>query len=230
MLFVESSRIDVVVPAAGVGKRMRLNIPKQYALLSNKTVLEHTVYALLNCPYVGNVIVGVSAEDEYFDTLEISRNPRVIKGKGGKERSDTVRLNLETVTTEYVMVHDAARPLISQDDLKKLAVLTKDDVNGAILACKVSDTLKMVSDEKIIKTVPRENMYRAYTPQMFKTKLLKQALEHADKNHLAITDDASAMEVLGYEVLIVEGDSGNFKLTTPDDLKLAKLMIEKGNN
>ena len=128
------------------------------------------------------------------------------------------------------MVHDAARPLISQDDLKKLAVLTKDDVNGAILACKVSDTLKMVSNEKIIKTVPRENMYRAYTPQMFKTKLLKQALEHADKNHLAITDDASAMEVLGYEVLIVEGDSGNFKLTTPDDLKLAKLMIEKGNN
>ncbi len=127
---------------------MRLNIPKQYALLSNKTVLEHTVYALLNCPYVGNVIVGVSAEDEYFDTLEISHNPRVIKGKGGKERSDTVRLNLETVATEYVMVHDAARPLISQDDLKKLAVLTKDDVNGAILACKVSDTLKMVSDEK----------------------------------------------------------------------------------
>ena len=101
---MESSRIDVVVPAAGVGKRMRLNIPKQYALLSNKTVLEHTVYALLNCPYVGNVIVGVSAEDEYFDTLEISHNPRVIKGKGGKERSDTVRLNLETVATEYVMV------------------------------------------------------------------------------------------------------------------------------
>ena len=132
--------------------------------------------------------------------------------------------------TEYVMVHDAARPLIGQDDLKKLALLVQKNIDGAILACKVSDTLKMVSDGKIIKTVPRENMYRAYTPQMFKTKLLKQALEHADKNHLAITDDASAMEVLGYEVLIVEGDSGNFKLTTPDDLNLAKLMIEKGNN
>lgn len=75
-----------------------------------------------------------------------------------------------------------------------MAVLTKDDVNGAILACKVSDILNGFR-RKIIKTVPRENMYRAYTPQMFKTKLLKQALEHADKNHLAITDDASAMEV-----------------------------------
>lgn len=230
MLFVESSRIDVVVPAAGVGKRMRLNIPKQYALLSNKTVLEHTVYALLNCPYIGNVIVGVSAEDEYFDSLEMSHNPRVIKGKGGKERSDTVRLNLEKVTTEYVMVHDAARPLIGQDDLKKLALLAQNNIDGAILACRVSDTLKLVSAGNIVKTVPRENMYRAYTPQMFKTELLKQALEHADKNHLAITDDASAMEILGYKVLIVEGDSGNFKLTTPDDLNLAKLMIEKGNN
>ena len=128
------------------------------------------------------------------------------------------------------MVHDAARPLIGQDDLKKLALLAQKNIDGAILACKVSDTLKLVSDGNIVKTVPRENMYRAYTPQMFKTKLLKQALEHADRNHLAITDDASAMEVLGYEVLIVEGDSGNFKLTTPDDLNLAKLMIEKGNN
>ena len=108
--------------------------------------------------------------------------------------------------------------------------MAQKNIDGAILACKVSDTLKLVSDGNIVKTVPRENMYRAYTPQMFKTKLLKQALEHADRNHLAITDDASAMEVLGYEVLIVEGDSGNFKLTTPDDLNLAKLMIEKGNN
>lgn len=227
---MESSRIDVVVPAAGVGKRMHLNIPKQYALLSKKTVLEHTVNALLNCPYVGKVIVGVSAADEYFDSLEISRNPRVVKGLGGKERSDTVRLNLEKVSTEYVMVHDAARPLVTQDDLRRLALLARKNIDGAILACRVTDTLKIVSGDKIIKTIPRENMYRAYTPQMFKTELLKQALEHADRNHLAITDDASAMEVLGYEVLIVEGDSGNFKLTTPDDLNLAKLMIEKGNN
>ena len=85
---MESSRIDVVVPAAGVGKRMRLNIPKQYALLSNKTVLEHTVYALLNCPYVGNVIVGVSAYYLYFYSLGIIHNPRLIKGKGGILRFD----------------------------------------------------------------------------------------------------------------------------------------------
>lgn len=227
---MKSPQIDVVVPAAGVGKRMHLNIPKQYALLSDKTVLEHTVSSLLNCPYVGQVIVGVSSTDEYFDSLAISCDPRVIKGIGGKERSDTVRLNLAKVTTEYVMVHDAARPLIGQDDLKKLALATQKNIDGAILACRVSDTLKMVKDGKIVKTVPRENMYRAYTPQMFKTELLKQALEHADRNHLAITDDASAMEILGYKVLIVEGDSGNFKLTTPDDLNLAKLMIEKGNN
>ena len=211
---MKSLRIDVIVPAAGVGKRMQLSIPKQYAKIGKLTVLEHTVYALLKCPYVNKVIVGVSDTDEYFDSLEISSHPQVIKGIGGKERSDTVRLNMDKVTTEYVMVHDAARPLV------------KNHVDGAMLAVKCADTLKKVIDGKVVTTVPRENIYRAYTPQMGKTKLLQKALNYANDNHLAITDDASALELIGCEVLIVEGSADNFKLTTPDDLKMAKILIE----
>lgn len=104
---MQSSLIDVVVPAAGVGKRMQLNIPKQYALIHSATVLEHTVKALMRCEHVGRIIVGVSDTDEYFDSLNFDRQ-RVIKGPGGKERSDTVRECLALCTTEYVMVHDAA--------------------------------------------------------------------------------------------------------------------------
>ena len=223
---MESLRIDVIVPAAGVGKRMQLSIPKQYAKIGKLTVLEHTVYALLKCPYVNKVIVGVSDTDEYFDSLEISSHPQVIKGIGGKERSDTVRLNMDKVTTEYVMVHDAARPLVKVEDLNKLSLLAKNHVDGAMLAVKCADTLKKVIDGKVVTTVPRENIYRAYTPQMGKTKLLQKALNYANDNHLAITDDASALELIGCEVLIVEGSADNFKLTTHDDLKMAKILIE----
>ncbi len=222
---MESLKIDVVVPAAGVGKRMQLNIPKQYALLGSKTVLEHTIDALFKCSYVNNIIIGVSQNDEYFDDLQISKNNRVIKAIGGKERSDTVRLALDKVTTQWVMVHDAARPLVKLGDLNNLAKLSKTSSVGGILACKASDTLKKVVNGKIVATVPREDIYRAYTPQMFKTNLLKQALEHANNHNLAITDDASAIELLGYSVDIIEGSADNFKLTTPEDLMLAKLLL-----
>ena len=96
-------KIDVILPAAGVGKRMQLNIPKQYAKVNELTVLEHTIRALKKYPFVNNIIVDVSADDEYFDSLAVSKESGIIKSIGGKERSDTVRLSLDKVTTPYVI-------------------------------------------------------------------------------------------------------------------------------
>lgn len=220
--------IDVVVPAAGVGKRMQLNYPKQYALIGSKTVLEHTVDSLLKAPFVGNIIIGISKGDEYFKDLPLSQNKRIIVGFGGKERSDTVLNCLDKVQSEYVMVHDAARPLISVEDLKALSeYVGHKEVDGAILACKVADTIKKVENGVIVKTVPRDDLYRAYTPQLFNTALLKQSLTKAYQEGKCVTDDASAMELYGYKVAIVEGRSDNFKLTTPDDLKLALNLLKE---
>ncbi|MGN1281073.1 MAG: 2-C-methyl-D-erythritol 4-phosphate cytidylyltransferase [Succinivibrio sp.] len=223
---MQSLRIDVIVPAAGVGKRMRLNIPKQYAKISEKTVLEHTVQSLLSSPYVNNVIIGISPQDEYFDSIKWKDEGRIIRGEGGAERSDTVRLNIPLVKTEYVMVHDAARPMLSAKDIGALAVATENNADGAILACRVADTLKEVKDGVIVKTVPRENIYRAYTPQLFKTRYLADALDNAYAKGLTVTDDASAMELSGFKVQIVEGRADNFKLTTPEDLIMARLLLE----
>ncbi len=225
---MQTPPIDVILPAAGVGRRMHLNIPKQYVRIGAKTVLEHTVDALLRCSAVGRIIIGISSSDGYFSELPLCGNPRIVTYEGGAERSDTVRLGLCLVETPFVMVHDAARPLISVEDLNHLAGRCSSLEYGAILACRVSDTLKQVRDGRIVRTVPREDMYRAYTPQLFKTKVLTEALEYAFKNHIAITDDASALECLGYEVEIVEGRADNFKLTTPEDLLMANYLI-KGN-
>ena len=223
---MESTKIDVVLPAAGVGKRMHLNIPKQYAILGDKTVLELTVEAVFKCPLVNNIIIGISREDEYFNDLPLADNPRIIKANGGKERSDTVRLCLNHVVTPWVMVHDAARPFVHVDDLNSLCNKVESSEVGAILACRSSDTLKQVVDGKIIKTVPRESIFRAYTPQLFKTDILKKALNHAVESNISITDDASAVELLGYSVDIVECRADNIKLTTPEDLAMARRLLE----
>lgn len=223
---MESTKIDVVLPAAGVGKRMHLNIPKQYALLGKKTVIELTVEAIFKCPFVNNIIIGISGEDEYFNDLPLSDNSRILKAQGGKERSDTVRLCLEQVKTPWVMVHDAARPFVHPDDLDSLCQKIYSSEAGAILACRSSDTLKQVVDGKIIKTIPRETIFRAYTPQLFRTEILKKALNHAVESNISITDDASAVELLGYSVDIVEGRADNIKLTTPEDLAMARRLLE----
>ena len=224
---MQNPKIDVVVPAAGVGRRMQLDIPKQYVKIGNITILEHTLKALLKSPYTNKIVVGVSADDEYFDELEISKDSRIIRAVGGSERSDTVRLALSYVTTPFVMVHDAARPFISTEDLEKLSERAPFLECGAILACRVADTIKQVAEGRIIRTVPRQDLYRAYTPQLFKTELLRKALDYAYKEKLAITDDASALELLGYKVEIIEGRADNIKLTLREDLILAEMLLNK---
>ncbi len=222
---MRSSTVDVILPAAGVGSRMGLGFPKQYLQLDGKTVLEHTVDAIFASEYVHNIVIGVSKEDSFIQKIHFQNPSRIILKEGGQERSDTVRLALEAVSTDYVMVHDAARPFVRKDDLDNLVESLSAEDTGAILACKISDTIKKVQDSEIISTIPRYDLYRAFTPQLFKTDLLLRALNFVHDNGIAVTDDASAFEALGYKVRIVEGHADNIKLTTSEDVLLAKAFM-----
>ena len=218
--------LDVVIPAAGVGSRMQSDIPKQYLKIFGKEVITRTIEVFLDLECVKDIIVVIGQNDTTFKTLPISKHPKIKIAIGGFERVDSVLSGLKQCTCNYVMVHDAARPLVIHDDILSLIdTCTKSNCVGGILACAVADTLKSEKDGCIVSTVDRSHMYRAQTPQLFATKLLIKAIEKSfAKKHL-ITDEASAMELCGYDVKIVEGKSTNFKLTTPDDFNLAKALI-----
>lgn len=217
--------IDVVIVAAGVGKRLGANIPKQYLKINDKTILEHSIEAIRQCSYLGKIILVLSKDDQYFKTLDLADKSNISIAYGGKERQDSVLNGLLQVDSTYAMVHDAARPFVTKNDLDNLCSLALNDSIGGILASPVSDTLKFACNMQIKHTVPRANMYRALTPQLFKTKELIEALIKASNEKVAITDEASAMEYLGYSVQIVEGSSSNFKITTMDDYKMAQAMF-----
>ncbi|MEE1340644.1 MAG: 2-C-methyl-D-erythritol 4-phosphate cytidylyltransferase [Succinivibrionaceae bacterium] len=218
--------IDVVIPAAGVGKRMGCNFPKQYLKINGLTILEITLKKMLKLPNLGKIILVLNQEDEYFKELNIY-SEKIVTTIGGKERSDSVLNGLKVASTEYVLVHDAARPLVDILDIEKLVKdCTNDD--GGILAAKVADTIKKGNqDLSISETVDRSSLFRALTPQYFKTSLLINAYEDAVLKNKALTDEASAMELLGYHPKLVLSNSLNIKITEPNDLLFARLLMEK---
>jgi len=223
-----------VVPAAGVGKRMNADRPKQYLPLLDKTVIEHTLMRLLKADVFSAVAVAISEEDPYWPELNIASNEKVITAAGGKERADSVLSALKAIRTlasddDWVLVHDAARPCITTIDIIHLINSLKTDDVGGILALSSHDTLKNVQGDFIVETLDRRHIWRALTPQMFRYGLLKSALEAAEGNP-AITDEASALELKGLQPKIVEGRPDNIKITRPEDLALAQFYMEHQND
>lgn len=221
---------SVVVPAAGVGSRMGASCPKQYLPLAGKFLIEHTLERLLGHPKVEQVIVAISASDTFFSTLAVASHPRVITTLGGAERADSVLNGLALVTSEWVMVHDAARPCITHQDLDLLIreAVTPD---GALLGSRVRDTMKRTDLHGLIqKTVDREQLWHALTPQFFPTSLLRSALVKGKEHGAVITDEASAMELAGFRPKMVEGRADNIKVTRPEDLALAALYLQQQEN
>jgi 2-C-methyl-D-erythritol 4-phosphate cytidylyltransferase len=220
-----------VVPAAGVGKRMNADRPKQYLELAGKTVIEHTLSRLLQANVFSAVAVAISAEDPYWPELDIANHDLIITAPGGKERADSVLSALKSIRAkahedDWVLVHDAARPCLTTDDIHLLIdTLVNDDVGG-ILALSSHDTLKNVQDKDILGSLDRRTIWRALTPQMFRYGMLKTALEEAEGNP-AITDEASALELKGLRPKIVEGRPDNIKITRPEDLALALFFMEQ---
>nr|ARX77192.1 2-C-methyl-D-erythritol 4-phosphate cytidylyltransferase [uncultured bacterium] len=224
-----------VVPAAGVGKRMNADRPKQYLELAGKTVIEHTLLRLLSAEVFTAVAVAISEEDPYWPDLDVSAHKKIITAAGGKERADSVLSALKAIRTvasddDWVLVHDAARPCITTIDIHHLIDSLKTDEIGGILALSSHDTLKSVQgDNVIVGTLDRSHIWRALTPQMFRYGLLKKALEAAEGN-AAITDEASALELQGMQPKIVEGRPDNIKITRPEDLALAQFYMEHQND
>lgn len=225
-------RYWAVIPAAGSGIRMGGSIPKQYLSLAGHTVIEHVLDLLEAEPYIAGITVAVAAEDPYWQRYLLKpRNKPVTIASGGKERAHSVLNALTSLRDElkdddWVLVHDAARPCLHPRDLSLLVQALGNDPVGGILAVPVSDTLKRVNQEQRITATPdRSDLWRALTPQMFRYRLLMDALQAALHAGAVPTDEAAAMERQKHEVKVVEGRSDNIKITRPDDVALVEAIL-----
>lgn len=219
---------SVVIPAAGIGKRVGADIPKQYLAILDKTIIEHSIAPFLAHPDIKKVIVSVAKNDQWFKTLSVAQHPKLTIVEGGKERVDSVLNALKTLpNNDYVLVHDAARPCLQTSDIDKLISHARTTKTGAMLACRVRDTMKRTNQSNQIEhTVERQNLWHALTPQMFNNQQLITAISNIDEQHL-ITDEASAIELAGGSVTIIEGRSDNLKVTQSEDLLLAEFYLSK---
>jgi len=221
----------IIVPAAGGGTRMQQPIPKQYLNLAGKPVLEHTLTTLLAIPFIARVVVALSSDDLFFNSLASATHPRLTQVQGGNSRASSVLNALNALSTiaephDWVLVHDAARPLVTLKDIDHLRVTLANHPIGGILATPVTDTLKQSDAQlKTCLTVARDTLWRALTPQMCRYGLLKQALSHCLNANLGITDEAMALETLGQTMQIVEGSADNIKITYPIDLLIAEQLL-----
>ncbi|MFA0556256.1 2-C-methyl-D-erythritol 4-phosphate cytidylyltransferase [Vibrio sp. 10N.222.51.C8] len=223
--------VIAVVPAAGVGSRMKADRPKQYLKIHDKTILEHTIEKLLSHPQVAQIVVAISDDDPYYPDLALNLNPQVIRVSGGSERADSVLSALNYIAeqqlSDWVMVHDAARPCVQLSDIDKLISGAMSHDVGAILAAPVRDTMKRGAQGQIEHTVERADLWHALTPQMFRAKPLWKALSEALQQGASITDEASAFEWKGLSPALIAGRSDNFKITQPEDLALAEFYLSQ---
>ncbi|HEX7965956.1 MAG TPA: 2-C-methyl-D-erythritol 4-phosphate cytidylyltransferase [Gammaproteobacteria bacterium] len=227
-----SARYWAVIPAAGSGARMGSAIPKQYLSLGGRTLLERVLDVLLAEPAVDGVTVAVAKDDPYWQRYLPGQRPKPVRvASGGETRAHSVLNALMTLRDElkdddWVLVHDAARPCLHPRDLSLLLQMAGQDPVGAILGAPVTDTVKRVDDERRVTGTPeRADLWRAFTPQMFRYRLLMDALEAAIRTGAPPTDEAGAMERAGHPVLVVEGRSDNIKITRPDDIPLAEAIL-----
>ncbi|NQZ87074.1 MAG: 2-C-methyl-D-erythritol 4-phosphate cytidylyltransferase [Colwellia sp.] len=234
---VLTQQLIAVVPAAGAGKRMLANCPKQYLNIDDKTILEHTVDRLLSHPLISKVIISLSENDEYFPRTSLVNNKNIQTVIGGKERVDSVLAGLKVIDPQvnpWVLVHDAARPCVTHDDISRLISLCLEKQTGGLLAAPVRDTMKrsFSSDKEVnqvSKTVDRESLWHALTPQMYQVSELKEAIINGLSNNAELTDESSAIELANIPSLLVSASSENIKITHPDDLALAAFFLAKQN-
>ena len=227
------SSIWAVVPAAGLGRRMAAEVPKQYLQISGVTLLEHTLRALLDCAQLRGLVVALDPGDRRADNIGLLSDPRVMTTAGGVDRAESVRSGLAALETlaepnDWVLVHDAARPCLPLNDLIGFVQTITESGVGGLLARPCTDTLKVVSEDGVVaSTLDRATIWRAQTPQMFRLGILCSALDQARKEGLHVTDDASAVEASGYPVQILEGPASNIKVTVPEDLELVKFHLRR---
>lgn len=221
-----------LVPAAGFGARMGHELPKQYMSLAGKPMIYHALATLCANAEITSVFVVLAPDDEQWHSFDWSQFGDKLQPLfcGGKTRAESVLNGLlasELDLEDWVLVHDAARPCLSAQQLTRLLDELRNDAVGGLLAVPVADTLKRADAmQRVAHTESREGLWQAQTPQMFRTGLLVQALESVPN----VTDEASAIEELGLFPKLVSSDSSNFKVTYPQDILLAELLLGRKNN
>ncbi|WP_281499780.1 2-C-methyl-D-erythritol 4-phosphate cytidylyltransferase [Gordonia alkaliphila] len=221
-----AGRVVALIPAAGMGTRLGLPIPKAFVMVGERTLLQHSVSAALASGVVDQVVVIVPADLAAQIDAEYSDRPEVTVTVGGAERSDSVRAGLAAAgpDTELVLVHDAARALTPPALFADVVHALRDGARAVIPGLPVVDTLKRVDDAETVLATPDRSELRAVgTPQGFTAELLR----HAHSGGGDATDDAGLVEALGVPVQVVPGDPLAFKITTPFDLRMARLLLDE---
>lgn len=226
-----------LVPAAGVGSRAASDgagIPKQYRALRGEPMLRHAVRALLADPRITRVLVAVSATDDWAGAALHGLPRTAWQPCGGATRADTVAQSLDVLRAEgvpdsaWVLVHDAARPGLPAAALGRLIDACLPHPTGGLLAQPVPDTVKQAASRDpavVARTIDRNGLWLAQTPQMFRLGMLSAALAQARTQAIAVTDEASAVEATGLAPLLVPGSARNFKVTWPEDFELMEKWL-----
>lgn len=217
----------VVVPAAGSGRRFGGELPKQYVEIAGKPVLRWTLEQLAKVPGIDGIVVVLAAHDAHWPDWREIDGIKILTAIGGAERVDSVLAGLRALPpwvgdSESILVHDAARPCVKPSDVERLL---RAAPGGGLLAVPMRDTVKQQSEHKVL-TIPREQLWRAQTPQCFPRAALTEALIAAIGAGRVPTDEAQAMEWAGYPLLLIEGSEDNLKITTERDLALARWLLE----
>ena len=220
----------LVMPAAGIGRRFGADRPKQYAPLCGRTVIEWALMPFLTDPRCAGAVVALAEDDPYWTTIA---PPTVLATAGGEERSHSVRNGLAALADraagdDWVLVHDAARPCLSRQDLDGLLAELGAHPVGGLLAAPAADTLKRADGARNVQqTVDRTGLWRALTPQMFRYGRLCEALDRAHADGRVPTDEAQALEWLGDVPRLVAGAAANLKITSAADLALAAALLKE---
>jgi 2-C-methyl-D-erythritol 4-phosphate cytidylyltransferase len=221
-----------VVPAAGRGARVGGDIPKQYLPLAGRPLILHTLERLSAHPSVAGLMIVLGARDEHWPAVDELNGKPVLTTIGGAERCDSVLAGLRALPVEvaddaFVLVHDAARPCVRRADISRLIELAAP-AGGGLLGAPLRDTLKRANAEgRSQVTEPREQRWRAFTPQMFRRGELSAALLAATEAGVTVSDEAMAMERAGFAPLLVEGAEDNIKVTTAADFALAEFLLPR---
>ena len=222
-----------IVPAAGIGRRMGAGLPKQFLTLGRHTVLEHSLESLWQAIKLKGLVLVSDGHPALASIQARFSDYKLLRAPGGKQRCHSVLNGLKCLqgkaqTEDWVLVHDAARPCVRQQDLHHLQEAVKGHAVGGLLGFPVHDTMKRADQEGLVEmTVDRRGLWHACTPQMFRYGMLRDALEQALADGYEVTDEASAIEHAGYRPLLVESHADNIKITQPADLPLAEFFLHQ---
>ena len=230
---MSTPQVHVLIPAAGHGTRFGGVMLKQYLPVCGKPVLAHSIRVFQFHPLVSSITVVLAEDDQWFESAVGLLAATVKTVIGGDTRAQSVRNGLRYIAdnyseTDWVLVHDAARPCLSPSRLEKFLEQGLESADGAILAMPVGDTLKRAGDsQEIVSTVDRSELWSAQTPQLFRVGALAEAIDAAQDAGCELTDEASAMEFVGVRPLLVKGSSANIKVTHSSDLAIAEALLTR---